>query len=237
MSAKSNTLRLFKTWYAGLPVVKQHGGPARGTLATALIVLEHLKADYDLALASHQSTRGRAQIAGASGAAVAKVLASFGETRVFLAEGGRTNRGGPGAIHGMLRSLGKARLDTLPRGERNAILAELQRFLVSKVTAFHNRQRLKFSYDPGRSTWQCIHELLSIARQTGKEGPVGQYLVGAKLQLRFPQETIRNESYSAADRQTGKHGDFSVQDTIFHVTVAPMSLLFDKCARTGFINA
>jgi hypothetical protein len=44
--------------------------------------------------------------------------------------------------------------------------------------------------------------------QSGKDGPVAQYLVGAKLALRFPTEKIGNESYSTADVQLNRPGDF-----------------------------
>jgi hypothetical protein len=71
--------------------------------------------------------------------------------------------------------------------------------------------------------------LLSAARDTGKEGPVAQHLVGAKLQLRFPDIAVGNESYSTADEQLGRPGDFYIGDTAFHVTVAPMIGVYEKC--------
>ena len=71
--------------------------------------------------------------------------------------------------------------------------------------------------------------MLAAARETGKEGPVAQHLVGAKLQIRFPAMTISNESYSTADDQLGRPGDFYVGDTAFHVTVAPMNPVYEKC--------
>ena len=76
-----------------------------------------------------------------------------------------------------------------------------------------------------------VGQILAMARETGKYGPVAQYLVGAKLQLRFPEVVVRNESYSAPDQQTGQPGDFVVGDTAFHVTVAPTTGHFEKCVR------
>ncbi|MGH7169290.1 MAG: DUF4928 family protein, partial [Gemmataceae bacterium] len=69
------------------------------------------------------------------------------------------------------------------------------------------------------------------AEETGKRGPVAQYLVGAKLQLRFPDVDVRNECFSAADDPSGQPGDFVVEDTTFHVTVSPTSGHFEKCKR------
>ena len=182
MPMKRSAVGFFGRWYKQLPMLKQHGSPARGTIGAALVVLDRLKSNYDLKLDSHRSKRGKSQIVGASGSAVTRILARFGEIRPFLVEGGRTNRGGPGAIDAMLKALDAAHLTRLSAKERNHVLEDLQRFLVGKVAEFHNRQRLRFNYDPGKSTWQCIYELLGAARQTSKEGPVAQYLVGAKLQ-------------------------------------------------------
>ncbi len=222
------SLELFESWYNHLPVHKTSGGPAKGTIAAALAVLEKLKEDYRLKIEAH-TAQGGSQISGASGQAVKKILARFGETRPFAKEGGRTNRGGRGDIKPMLEALKKARIEKLAVDRRNEILNEMQRFLVGKVVEFHNRQRIKIIYDPAKSSWQNILELLSSAQETGKDGPVAQHLVGAKLQLRFPDITVSNESYSTADDQLGRPGDFYIGDTAFHVTVAPMSPVYEKC--------
>ncbi len=92
-----------------------------------------------------------------------------------------------------------------------------------------NENPIQIKFYPERTTWPFIHGLLSAARETGKEGPVAQHLIGAKLELRFPNIVVSNESYSTADDQLGRKGDFSLGDTVFHVTVAPMPALYDKC--------
>ncbi len=158
-----------------------------------LVVLERLKTSFDLDLASHLAPGG-AQIQGASGAAVRNILAAFGETRAFVGEGGRTNRASPAYAKGLLGAIGSAGLQALGEEERRAVLHELQSFLVDKVREFHNRERLKPVYDPTQSTRHFICDLLALAEETGKRGPVAQYLVGAKLQLRFPKVKVRNKS-------------------------------------------
>ncbi len=230
MSNNEKVASGFAQWYACLPIHQASGGPARGTIAAALVVLDRLKDKCDLSLESHRAS-GKSQIKGVSGAAVARILATFGETRHFLSEGGRTNRGGPGDIAKMLEVLKATRLDRLSADERKQAVTELQKFLVGKVRDLHNRERLKIIYHASRSTWQAICDLLAIARETGKEGPVAQYLVGAKLQLRFPDIEVRNESYSTADDQSGRPGDFQIGDTAFHITVAPAHALYEKCKR------
>ena len=218
-----------KAWYDGLKRVSGEF-PARGTIAGALVVLEKLKEDFDLDIDAHTAPGG-SQIRGASGGAVRGILARFGETRRFVAEGGRTNRGLRGDIASMLTTLADAGLDTLCDNQRNTILNDLQGFLVEKVHEFYLRQRLKLSYDPSKSARQAVGEILSNARDIGKGGQVAQYLVGAKLQMRFPNDQIGNESYSTADEQLGRPGDFLIGDTAFHVTVAPMSGVYDRCKQ------
>lgn len=219
----------FAQWYDSLPL-EANKFPARGTIGAALVVLDHLKEDYVLDLNSHRVKKGQAQIRGLSGKAVSKILASFGETRPFLSEGGRTNRGTPGAVDSLLRCLQKMKLDKLEEiGKRETVLNFLQGLLVEKVKEFHGLQRIKFVFDPRKSTRQIVHEILKAAQQTGKLGPVAQYLVGAKLQLRFPDIKVSNNSYSTADFQLGRQGDFLIGDTAFHVTVAPMAGVYDRC--------
>ncbi|NLB48910.1 MAG: DUF4928 family protein [Erysipelotrichia bacterium] len=139
--------------------------------------------------------------------------------------------GGPGDIGKMLEAIGAAGLEQLNVDERIEVLEYFQLFLVDKVREYHSRQRLKAVYNPSQTTWQAVNDLLALARETGKEGPVAQYLIGAKLQLRFPHVKIGNESYSTADDQLGRPGDFLVGDTAFHVTVAPMTAVYEKCKR------
>jgi len=218
---------LFSGWYDSLPL-EPNKFPARGTIAAALVVLEHLKEDFVLSLDSHRA-KGQGQIRGVSGKATEKILAAFGETRHFLSEGGRTNRGTPGAVGSMLDCIRKMELNSLNPEERYVALNALQGMLVERVREFHSRERLKFVFDPGKTTRQIVHEILQSAEEDGKLGAVAQYFVGAKLQLRFPGIAVSNDSYSTADVQLGRKGDFLIKDTAFHVTVAPMPAVYEKC--------
>lgn len=231
MKKGRNYRRIFEDWFSTLPTYNSTGGlPARGGIAAALLVIERLKEKYTLSLNAHRAS-GQAQIQGLTPAAIKRILGRFGETRPFLAEGGRTNRGGPAIVESMLKMLRPLELEKNDVDTRNAVLNEFQRFLVEKVREYHGRKRLTIVYDPSRTTWSIIHDLLREADETGKAGPVAQYLVGAKLQLRFPEITVSNDSYSAADVQTRRLGDFQIGDTAFHVTVAPNMPVYEKCKR------
>jgi len=227
---KKKALKEFKNWHKNLPVYSSSGGPAKGTVAGALVVLERLKENFDLSIETH-TAKGGSQISGASGGSVRVILERFGEKRPYLSEGGRTNRGLRGDIINLLKAIDKSGIKNLSSKQRNEILEAFQIFLVKRVAEFHGRQRLKFYHDPSKTTWQLIRDILDSAVESGKGGPVAQYLVGAKLQLRFPDIDVRNESYSTADDQKDKHGDFLIEDTVFHVTISPMSRVYEKCAK------
>lgn len=226
MTTEKQIMDQFNKWYTSL---KRYTGnfPARGTISGALVVLERLKTNFSLDIDDH-TAKGGAQIIGASGEALRRILASYGETRPFVSEGGRTNRGLRGGIQSMLDTLRDADM-SMDRQSRIFLLDQMQEFLIEKVKEFHNQERIKFVYKPSDSTWQIIHDILRSAIEEKKGGAVAQYLVGAKLQLRFPEMQIENLSYSTADVQLKRSGDFLVGNTVFHVTVSPMPAVYDKC--------
>ena len=216
--AEESALAAIKAWHDGLP--DYSGGKARGSIAAALVTLERLKECYDLDIDAH-TAKGGAQISGLTPGRIKKILARFGEERKYLVEGGRTNRGARGAMGTLLNALEPLAMKDLRDSERGRILDAMQEFLVERVVDYFNRQRLDPPYDPAESTWHAIHQILQIAKKSGKSGPVAQHLVGAKLQLRFPDIEVPNNPATAADQQTGRAGDFQIGDTAFHVTVAP----------------
>lgn len=220
--------KAFLDWYSSLKLVKANNGPANGSIATALVVLDRLKEEYNLDFSAHVAEGGM-QIRGASGAAVAAILKEFGEERPFAKEGGRTNRGGPAEIKSLLEALKTLRLEREAEDFRNTELHSMLQFLVDRVRDFHNRQKIKLTFNPSLSTWHIVHNLLAEATAEGKAGYVAQHLVGAKLQLRFPEIEVSNEGGSTADMQTQRPGDFLIGHTAFHVTVAPMPPVFEKC--------
>lgn len=223
-------LHVFHNWWDSLPKhYHDNGLPAQGTLAAALVVLDRLQDSYSLDLKDHTAAGG-VQIAGLGRARTAQVLARFGKAPLYLKECGRTSMGIPAQINQLLGALAPLGLDALPPTERNAILAEMQRWLVEKkVSEYFNRERIIFAFILEKTAWQMIHDLLAAARVVGKEGQVAQYLVGAKLALRFPDAEVRNDLYSTSDAQSGLHGDFTLGTTVFHVTVSPMQAHYDKC--------
>jgi len=220
----------FEAWYRSLQ--KYSGFPAKGTMAGALVVLDQLKEAYDLGIDAH-TAKGGSQISGASGAAVRRILANFDETRPFVSEGGRTNRGLRGDIETMLSVLKSLKLTKVAKERRNKVIEDCQRFLVDQVRKFHSRQRIEIAFDPSMTTRDLVQQFLANAKEREQSGQVAQYLVGAKLALRFPDLEISNDSYSTADKQLGRAGDFLVKDTAFHITMTPMDNVYVRCRKNA----
>ena len=228
---QSDIEKAVHAWIRRLPRHKQNAGlPARGTLGGALVVLERLKSHFLLDIEKHTSPGG-SQISGLSGAKVRKLLAGLGESRDFGSEVGRTNRSARTEVGWLLEELRPLRLEDLPAAVRNEFLTHAQLTVKVPIQEWFNQQRLVFVFEPGSSTRNVIAGLLESARAAGKEGPVAQYLVGAKLAMRFPRKEFANQSFSTADVQTERAGDYQLGDMPIHVTVAPMEGVFEKCAR------
>jgi hypothetical protein len=229
MNRADEILSEFREWYNS-QILEKIGLAPKGTIAGALIILDHLKEQCSLDIENH-TAKGKSQVKGIGGQRLKQILVDFGENRPFLSEGGRTNRGLRGALAEMLKSLKGTRYDKLDEAERVAVAIKLQFFLVCEAQKYLNMQRLKLTYNPAKSSFQIINELLKTSSVSYKWGPVAQYLVGAKLAIKFPGIQIRNELYSTSDRSTGRAGDFQIEDTVFHVTVSPAQGLFDKCKQ------
>jgi len=223
-------VRSFLAWLEGLPKEGHARRPATGSVGAAMVVLDRQIESCQIEDEPNLSERG-AQVKGVSGPALKKVLAKFGEHRIYSREGGRTNRGAPAAVRAMLKVLRDTGFAELADEERKEVATALQHILLEEVRAYFNRQILGITFDPTRSVWSNIAHMLQRAQEVKKSGPVAQHLVGAKLALRFPERSaeIGLDSYSTADDQTGRPGDFAFGDTAFHVTVHPLPGVFDRC--------
>jgi hypothetical protein len=69
---------------------------------------------------------------------------------------------------------------------------------------------------------QLIHEILERARSRDREELVARALVCAHLELHYA-------SSIALPSESDHHGEVLVNDTLFHVTVAPTPYLYQRC--------
>jgi Domain of unknown function (DUF4928) len=125
----------------------------------------------------------------------------------------------------VIRSL----LAELPVEQRKEILG-MQGFLFDKLSDYQP-EPIRFPFDPLKSTWQLVCDLLDAAHRRGCEPFVAFHLVWATLQRSFPRPDPDTIECSMANVQLDRHGDIQVGNTIFHVTVAPTLALYEKCKR------
>src|SRR5581483_2074803 len=93
--AKQTALAKFEEWFDSYrPKQDPSALPVKGLIAVGLVILDRLRKNFDLNLHSHLA-KGLAQIRGVSASALRRIMAEFGETRPFVKEAGRTNRGSP----------------------------------------------------------------------------------------------------------------------------------------------
>lgn len=213
----------------------QTGSVNTNVMNVGLILADHMADGVPMNPASYQA---KSQVKGLSGVRIRKILAQHGEKREFTKEGGRTSRATLPLAHELAQVISEsapaAGYGSLPPDEQEAVRMALQMWFVGKVRSDHfAKERLRAEINPGLPVRAAIAALLDAARAQGgnSAGAVAQHLVGAKLKLRFPGAEISNHSYTTADDQTARHGDFSVGDTAIHVTMAPSEALFQKCQK------
>lgn len=153
----------------------------------------------------------------------------------FPSEGGRTTRSGPAYADGLATELSRqcsSAIGSLTYEQRNRLVDHLEHVVALAYEAeVLARQRLRIEAPNDRDPLAAaVAMLLQRAEEEGKAGPVAHHLVGAKLWLRFPgQPGLEARPSTAADMQADLPGDYFVEDTVFHVTVAPSGSLFEKC--------
>lgn len=202
----------------------------KGPLSLALVVTDRAQED-GLPLNPEELLTARGgQVAGLSGGAVQSILKRHGIDRPLAKEGGRTSRG----------SIDNMRLfvDFLNHLEAEGLVdfSVIESFWVNRAKEFFASKPFKLKLDPSRSIASIVKDFLSQARERQKEMPgvyyaggVMQHLVGAKIECVLGEGEIAHHSFSTSDQQTGRHGDFFVNDVAIHVTTAPNEAVIDRC--------
>lgn len=208
-------------------------GVNRNVMTVGLIMCEHMMEHFPL---EESKWFTGTQISLLGGSRINKILARHGEERSLASEGGRTSRGSQELARGFQAAINSseasgaflaARQDT-----RAEVVATLQASMVERIQSdFFDRQRLRIEYRRHEPTSAAIRQLLDAAGGRGGNatGAVAQHLVGAALCLHYPTADIDNHSYTTADEQTGRPGDFVSHDAALHVTTAPSEALMHKC--------
>jgi hypothetical protein len=215
------------------------GGVFANVISTGLYMTEFLAEAFPLEEGFYAPG---SQLRNASGGRAKAILAEHGETRKYHSEGARTSRGTidharalAAAINSAGHTAGVAEFDAT---ERKSLAFLLQQWFVERVRDdYFEKKKITAELNPGWSIRAVVASLLQAGRERpgNAAGALAQHLVGAKLKIRFAGsdveiEGINNESYTTADQQTGRAGDYQLNDTAIHVTMSPsMGLFAGRC--------
>lgn len=198
---------------------------SRNTIAVGMVVLDHLRRSCPVSRAAVLSQGG--EIKGAR-SGLSSVLEAYGVPGTYLRE--VTTRQGHQDGQRLFEQFdwGK-KLVGLTQAEREILLLELIRALVSHANAWLKRQNLKLDLDRRQAPTAWVNLIVEGAKQRSG-GVVEQHLVGAKLERRFRNISVPNHPAHAGDVQTAREGDFKISRLVYHVTATPSRGVIQKCA-------
>ena len=207
--------------------------PNTYVICAGLAVLERMRSSFPLRQEDYLTPGNQVRTGGPF---IQSILNRHGVDRRFTREGGRTTRATVPAARSLVSILtGMKSIAASTQGARLQIIDHLQSWLVDRVRDFFARQKIAIEVNLRKPSAQIVADIVEAAEDRG--GAVAQHLVGAKLAIRFPNLEVENFSYTTADQQLGRQGDFIVGDTAFHVTVSPVPAVLEKCKdnlRSGF---
>jgi hypothetical protein len=189
-------------------------------LQTALALLERLRERPSLNLDDHLASKGSSGLESHE---------TFGDSALARLKLEPINKN-HGRRSSSLQDWGQQLLDILKAAGFSKASHEAQSRLIDLAqNAFAAPLRDILEQEPlearsrGRSAEAVIHDILKQADDKGKSGDVAQYLVGAKLSLRFKQElpvfpANKADRKSRSDRDA-RLGDFELKNAVIEVAV------------------
>jgi len=222
---KEKSQKVLQDW---LHSCTRHGRLSRNTIAVGIVVLDHLKNKCPVTPDEVISPGG--EIIG-SRSRLHETLRIYGisQPEKYLKEVTTRQAHPDGKRLFEAFEYGNI-LTVIAEEERNQLLIELIGVLKEEVDKWFRRQNLKISFERQYSPIEWIHKILEEAK--GKSGGiVEQHLIGAKLEKRHPDVEVDNFPSHAADVQTGRSGDFTIGDTVYHVTASPGPSVIQKCSE------
>ncbi|EGP9777911.1 DUF4928 domain-containing protein [Escherichia coli] len=226
-----------KAWYEG---ERAKSGAINTNVMNAGLLVSRMMADGMPITDERLYSEGKSQVRGLSGATISKILEQHGETRVFTREGGRTSRGTIFLAAAFRDVLNNTQVNGNEPVDTKLVSNQLEAFFTQCVRLdYFDKQRITVDLDYNKPVASVVSDILkaSAERSDKPTGAVLQHLIGAKLQLRFPNVKIGSDRANAADLHTDREGDFQVGTTAFHVTTAPMEKLISRCVenkRAGY---
>ncbi|MDH3999107.1 MAG: DUF4928 family protein [Desulfuromonadales bacterium] len=200
---------------------------SKGALCVALVVTEHARKQTLPLNPDNLLTDGGGQVLGLGKSTVQAVLKRHGIQRVLAAEGGRTSRGSIGNMRKYVELLNAA---------PNVDLDAVEVFWIQEVNKFFAGKPFKILLDASMSLRSVVQNVIGQAEERQKKstgthyaGAVAQHLVGAKLECALGEGKVAHNSFSTSDQQSGRAGDFQIEDVAIHVTTTPGEAVVERC--------
>ncbi len=216
-------------WYEGHR--SKNGNINTNVMTVGIAVAELMKTNFPLTEDVVKS-KNQSQVRGLSRTLISRVLKENGVDQEFTSEGGRTSRGSLVLALELAERLNKLLDEAEPEDqELIAIANTLQRYFVARIQAdYFAKQKMRVDIDIAKPVQRIVEDILAEARLRPDQptGIVAQHLVGAKLEIRFPELEVGRDKANAADMQTNRQGDFELGNTAFHVTLSPSVKLIPR---------
>jgi len=199
---------------------KQAGRFVPARLQAALALLERLREFPTLALTEHLSQGGSAGISSheAFGDKAVKRL----QLQAINKTHGRRSSNLPGWGQELLDAVATLGFANADSAAKNRIIDEAQTIIAAPLRAIIEQDPLEVRLRD-RTVEAVVAELLIAAQEKGKSGDVAQYLVGAKLELRFkrnmPIYPANKSDRSSHFDQAPRLGDFEIENAVIEVAV------------------
>ncbi len=225
--ARLQTLGSYEDWHAE---VRGESESARlNAYFAALATLAHFRDDYPIERAALITPKNQVV---AIQKHVRAAMRRHSETRRLPSELGRTTRSTVEWAESLAQRLNAIEsLAKLSPETRKTVSYELEDLVVDEIKKYLDQQAIVVPIDLKLPGMAIVSTILKRAAELGYGGAVAQHLVGAKLAVRFPELMIDAHSFTAADQQTGRRGDFQIGSSVFHVTVAEQPGHFQKCVE------
>jgi hypothetical protein len=195
-----------------------HIVPAR--LQTALALLEKLRSNPSLRLEEHLASRG------SSGLESHETYGNRAHDRLGLVPINKNHGRRSSSLQDwgqeLLENLRAAGFETLAPDAQASLLESAQKFFADQLRFILEQEPLEARV-LSRSAETVVKDLLAQADAKGRMPDVAQYLVGAKLTLRFGREipahpVNKGDRRSFSDRDARK-GDFEIGDSVIEVAL------------------
>lgn len=204
----------------------RRGKVSRNTIAIGIVVLDHLRRQSPVLPEDVISPGGEVK---GSRSGLGNILETYGIPGQYLKEV-TTRQAHPDGQRLFEAFNWGQDFAVLRSAQREKLLLSLIALLVDRAKEWLRRQNLKLDIDRRHAPTTWIKSIVDNA-QSRSGGVVEQHLVGAKLARRFPDRHIPNHPAHAADRQTGRAGDFTIAQMVYHVTATPSRSVIQKCAE------